>query len=212
MPLKTRLVLVGAGGFGREVLCWLEQSHGDIAAGGKLGFLDTGPDALDREDYPAEYLGSIDDFVPRASDTLVMAIGDPAAKRRVAELLVQRGGRFAPVIHRSAVIARTASIEDGAVICPLALISANVRIERFAAINVMSSVGHDTVVGAYATLSSHVDLTGNVVVGEQCFFGSGARVLPRTKIGACARIGAGAVIMRNVRAGATMYAPPARRL
>lgn len=208
MPLAGRAIVVGAGAFGREVLCWLEQS----GVSGSMAFIDKAQDALNRATYPAEFLGTIEDYHPKAGDSLFMAIGDPDAKRRIGEMLTARGGQFATLIHPTAVIARTATIQEGAVVCPQALVSADAHVGRLVALNAMTSVGHDVVLGDYSTLSSHVDLTGGVQVGEGCFFGSGARVLPKVRIGTGARIGAGAVIMRNVRAGAVMYAPPARRL
>lgn len=208
---SARVILVGGGAFGRELISWAE--HGALEDAAQItGFLDENPAVLDGFGYALEYLGHIDHFQPRAGDRLVMAIGDPGHKRRIAQMLKSRGAQFARLVHPSAIVARTAQLGEGVVLCPQAVVSANARIGDLVAINSFSGVGHDVVLGAYSTLSAQVDLTGRVMVGEGCFFGSGARVAPNVTIGAGARIGAGATILRKVPEGAVMYSMPARRL
>ena len=141
-----------------------------------------------------------------------MAIGNPQAKKRLFAELKGKGASFAQMIHPSAVIARSARLGEGVVVCPQSFVSADVVVGDLCAINGNASVGHDVRLGSFSTLSSHVDLTGWVQVEECAFFGSGARVLPKLKIGSGARVGAGAVVMRSVPADTVVYAPPAKRL
>jgi len=141
-----------------------------------------------------------------------MAVGNPKVKKTLFADMKSRGGHFSTLMHPSAVVARTARLGEGVVVCPQAFISADATVGDLCTINGSASVGHDVKLGSFATLSAHVDLTGWVQVDECVFFGSGARVLPKVKIGAGARIGAGAVVMRSVPADAVVYAPPAKRL
>lgn len=207
-----RLIVVGCGAFARELINWVD----DLVDIGKSiqvsGFLDDNPQALAGFPYSTPYLGSIPNYTPQEGDQLLMAIGDPKAKKTIYEDLKAKGAVFASLIHPSAVIARTAKLGEGVVICPQAFVSADAVVGDLCAINGNTSVGHDVCLGSFSTLSSHVDLTGWVQVGECVFFGSGARVLPKVKIGFGARIGAGAVVMRSVPADAVMYAQPAKRL
>lgn len=207
-----RLVLVGAGAFARELICWAEHAAAARGTPPISAFLDASAAALDGFDYALEYAGTIEAYQPREGEALVMAIGDPAAKKRIAADLLARGARFAQVIHPSAVIARSARLGTGVVVCPQVVVSADAVVGDFVALNTLSSIGHDVEIGAYTTLSAHVDLTGSVKVGEACFFGSGARVVPKVSIGAEARIGAGATILRRVAAQAVMYTTPAKKL
>lgn len=212
MSVNDRLVLVGGGAFAREVICWIADARASQSLPATMGFIDKHADVIDGSRYGVAFVGEIESFMPGPGDRLVMAIGDPAAKRRVAELLRSRGGQFATVIHPTAVLAYTAVVEEGAVICPHALVSADGHVGQLVALNAVASVGHDVDVGDYSTLSSHVDLMGGVKVGEAVFLGSGARVLPKVKVGDGAKIGAGATVMRSVAAGSTMYALPAKKL
>jgi len=210
--MTKRLILVGCGAFARELINWVE----DLVVLGQsisvTGFLDDDPNALQGFPYTVPYLGSISAFIPQAGDQLLMAIGDPKFKKSLYAELKSKGATFATLIHPSAVIARSAKLGEGVVVCPQAFISADAVIGDLCAINGNASVGHDVRLGCFSTLSSHVDLTGWVQVEECTFFGSGARVLPKVKIGTGARIGAGAVVMRNVPSDAVMFAPPAKRL
>jgi len=210
--MNKRLILVGCGDFGRELINWAD----DVASSGMgqsfFGFLDNNPAALDKYSYKLAYLGSIDDFIPSDEYSLVIGIANPETKRIVVDKLKTKGAVFAKLIHPSAVVARTATLGEGVVICPHALISADATLGNFVAVNGLSSIGHDARVGDFSTLSSHVDITGFVQVGENVFFGTGAKVLPKVKIGNRARIGAGTTIMRSVSEGDVMYALPAKRL
>jgi sugar O-acyltransferase (sialic acid O-acetyltransferase NeuD family) len=210
--MTERLILVGGGDFARELINWTD----DLVDQGKsipvTGFLDDKPDALKGFQYPVAYLGSIQSYVPQVGDRLLMAVGNPKIKKALFAELKLRGCHFATLIHPSAVVARTAKLGEGVVVCPQAFVSADAFVGDLCAINGSASVGHDVKLGSFATLSAHVDLTGWVNVDECVFFGSGARVLPKVKIGFGARIGAGAVVMRSVPADAVVYAPPAKRL
>lgn len=210
--MTNRLILVGCGAFARELINWID----DLVVLKKsipiTGFLDTNPLALANFPYSIPYLGTIESYTPLSGDELVMAVGDPQTKKRLYSDLKGKGATFAQIIHPTAVVARTAKLCEGVVVCPLAFISADAVVGELCAINGYSSVGHDVNLGAFSTLSAHVDLTGWVQVDECAFFGSGARVLPKIKIGPNARIGAGAIVMRSVAADTTMYASPAKKL
>jgi len=207
------LIIVGAGRFAREVLCWLEDSL-DPASARIAGLLDDtlAPAPVLDDDYPYPLLGTIDNYQPVPDDALVLAIGAPAARLAIGRALAARGAQFHTLIHPSAIVARTATLGQGAVICPFALVSAGSRVGDFVTINSYASVGHDAVLGDGCTLSSHVDITGAVQLGVAVMVGSGASVLPRVKVGANATVGAGAVVMRRVAEGATVYAAPAKTL
>lgn len=207
------IIIVGAGSFGRELCCWIEDmlDPAHLRIGGFLDDTRERAPALNA-DYPYPLLGAIDSYRLQAGDVFVIAIAEPAAKLRIAKALQQKGAAFFTVVHPTARLARTARLGIGVVICPFALVSADSMVGDFVTINSYSSIGHDASVGSGSTLSCHVDITGGVVVGEAAFFGSGARVLPQLSVGAHATVGAGAVVMRKVEAATTVYAMPAKKL
>jgi sugar O-acyltransferase (sialic acid O-acetyltransferase NeuD family) len=212
MEKSGRTIIVGAGGFGRELISWAEDCHIAGTLPPVAGLIDDNPESMDGFHYRVALLGNIADFAPLPGDHLLMAIGAPEAKQKVAELLRGRGGSFATMVHPSVVIATSAQIGQGTVLCPMSLVSADANIGQLCIINALSSIGHDVQIGAFSTLSAHVDLTGHVSLGASVTVGTGAKLLPRVKVGQGATIGAGSVVYRAVPAGRSVFAAPAKLL
>jgi len=207
-----RLLIVGAGGFGREVLAWAS----DLPACGQewqiRGFLDLNPLAL--EGYPCDLpiLGNPANFPPSADDLLVCAIGDPEQRLRLCRQLKERGGQFLTLIHPTAVIGPACRIGEGCVLCPGVVVTTNVTLGDFTILNVGVCVGHDAVVGPGCILNPHSDLGGHSKLGEGVFLGTHADILPSATVGDYATVGAGSVVLRKVEPHTTVVGVPARRI
>ncbi|GAN70632.1 transferase [Acetobacter syzygii] len=203
-------ILVGGGGFARELYDWFTPSL--TASGSRfIGYLDDGADPLRAYNHPLPQLGTIAGYKPASPDhRLVMAIGSPAGKQKIVGLLGPE--QFATLIHPTAWVSASSTIHQGAIVGVFADISANATVGEFATVNGYGSVGHDATLGPFATISGYVDLTGNSTVGKGSFVGSGARVLPHVHVGEHCTIGAGAVVVRSTQNNVTMYTPPARKL
>ena len=209
MSNSKRTIVVGSGGFGRELMCWVN----DCASAGRLpslaGFIDDKP--LELPAY-APRLSSVQDYKPREGDVFALAIANPATKRKVVGLLKDRGAVFASVIHPSTTIVHTAQMGEGVVMCPQTMLMPDSKIGNFVTILNFSGVGHDSTVGEFTTFSALCDVTGNVTVGTDVFMGSGARLLPGITVGDGAKIGAGTTVVRSVKPGATIYTIPPKTL
>ena len=206
-----RLIILGAGGFGREVFAWA-KAHPDCGRLWELaGFLDDNASALDGFEYAVPVLGAVADYIPVEGDLFLCAIGSPAIKRKVCERILAKGAQFINLVHPSAVIGENVSLGRGVIICPQAVVTCDVQIGDFVGINCHSSVGHDVRIADWVTLSGHCDVTGQCELGEMVFLGSGARILPLKKVGARALVGAGSVVISHVAADTKVFGNPARR-
>jgi len=208
-----RWLIVGAGGFGREVYSWTYGRLGSTASNVDVGFLDDNAHALDS--FPrlkCHWSGRISDYTPCAGDRLLMAIGDPSTKLTVGRTLQSRGAVFATFVHPSAIIAQDVEIGAGCVICPFAVACCNVRLGDFVMMNVGALVGHDSIVGDGCSLSPHSDVAGQVELERGVFLGCQTVIVPRMRVGEFSRIGAGSVVISHVRAGVSMMGVPAKRI
>ena len=206
-----RLLIVGAGGFGREIATWAydvpaSRRDWDVVA----GFLDRDPAAsADRRRLPV--LGSEDDFEFGPEDRVVIAIGDGALRRQVAERLAGRA-RFTRIIHPTALIGGGVRLGEGVVFAPYAVATTDVDVGNHVIVNVAATIGHDARLGDFVTLSAHVDVTGGAIIEEGAFLGTHAVVLPEARVGAFARVGANTTVLRRVEPRVTVFGSPARRV
>lgn len=213
MSSAGRLIIVGGGGFARELIGFAEDSHEAGRTPPVAGYIEDGTgETLAKLGYPYPWLGTIADYVPAADDVLALGIGDPVGKRRVVETLKARGASFAQIIHPTALVTRRTRLGEGIVLCPFSGSGTDTRLGAFVLVNSYSGFGHDSRAGDFSTLSAHVDVMGSAELGEGVFVGSRASILPKVKVGDGAKVGAGAIVYRSVPAHATVFAPPAKLL
>lgn len=205
------LVIVGAGGLGREVSEWVEDINEVRPTFRLLGFLDDDASRHGARCHDVPILGGAAWISGRSDVAAVVAIGSPAAKRRVLERLRAAGAtRFPPILHPAAVIGRFVEIGEGTIVCPGAILTTDIRVGRFVALNFDLTIGHDATVGDYALLAPGVHVSGYARIGEGCDLGAGVVVLPSTEIGAWSVVGAGATVTASLPANCTAVGTPAR--
>ena len=205
-----KLIIVGAGGFGREVYAWAKD-HPDCGTIWAIaGFLDDDAAALDGYNYPVGVIGSIAAHQQTADELFVCAIGAPLIKKKVCQALLARSATFVSLVHPSVILGENIQLGNGVVLCPRVTLTADISIGDFVAINCHSSVGHDAVIGDWATISGHCDLTGNTRCGTGAFLATGVRIVPSKSVGEFAYVGAGAVVIRSVKDGQKVFGNPAR--
>lgn len=202
-----RILILGAGGFGREVLAWTRAALPAYRIG---GFLDDSPNAAKDPRLRAAVVAPISTYEPLPDDVFVCAVGSPRLRRTLSEKIKARGGRFVTLVHPTAIIAEGSTLEEGVIVCPYALVSVDTRIGEGTAIYYHSSVDHDVRIGPWCQISAHCDITGAARLGTAVFMGSHATVLPGVSVGAEAVIGAGAVVTRDVPEGVTAVGVPAQ--
>lgn len=205
-----RLLIVGAGGFGREIFHWLGH-HPESGSKWRIGgFLDDNASALGGFDYTPGIVGSIKDWLPGPEDIFVCALGQPKAKRAVVEQLRAKGARFLTFIAQGARLGGNISIGEGSVICPGAIISADIKLGEFVTVNMCSTIGHDARLANFVTLNSHCDVTGFCQIGTGALLGTHACMIPHTTVGEWSVVGAGATVFTSVAADTSVIGNPAR--
>lgn len=203
------LVIVGAGGFGREMFGVAREARGYGDEFEIKGFLDDNIRALDGfSGYPS-VIGTISGYMPVDGDVFAVAIGSVAARRKIVSAMEERGGKFATVIHRSAFIGPNVVIGEGAFIAPNVSLTADVAIGRHTSVFHNSSIGHDSSVGDFSHVYAQCSVGGNVKIGDMASIYPGSVVTPRRKIGDGAVVGALSAVFADVMPGTTVLGNPA---
>jgi len=211
------LVIIGAGGHGREVLDVVEAVNHLSSRFDVIGIVaDHADDALLAR-RGSRCLGTLDQLVGGdlaevpTDAVVVLAVGDPASRLGLAERCAAAGFGVAPaLVHPGATVGADVRLGDGAVLAAGAHVTTNVTIGRHVQVNVAAVVSHDSVIGDHATLSPGVLVNGSVTVGEGAFLGTGVIVTPGRVVGPWAVVGAGAVVVHDLPAGVTATGVPAR--
>ena len=205
------IVIVGAGGFGREIYLWSKDSLPQNQYKIK-GFLDDNANILDNYSIEVGIIGNLDHYEVQNQDRFLFAIGDISIKKQLITKLKEKGAKFLTLIHPTAMVTNTAKIGEGIVICPFCFVSNNAQLDDFVLMNAYSSCGHDTKVGKYCILSPYATLNGFVVLKDEVFLGTHATVIAYKKVGYQSKVSANSVVMRDVPPNRIVFGVPGKAI
>lgn len=180
--MRKKLLIMGAGGFGREVASWALDAAERGAAWVPVGYLDDGPAVVGEGFAGLPWLGDVGGYQPSEDTQVVVAVGSPGIRRRIQEQVLRKGGTLASVIHPTALVARGARLGAGVVLAPYAVVSANASVGGGVVVNVHAVVQHDARVGGWCQLNTHSDVGGGAVLGEEVLVKTGGIVRPRAVV------------------------------
>jgi sugar O-acyltransferase (sialic acid O-acetyltransferase NeuD family) len=203
------LVIVGAGGSGREVAWLIDEMNSETPRWDFLGFVDDFVTGTTVEGY--EILGKPECLLrlnPRPR--VVCSVGDSRVRANAVARLEEQGFRFATLVHPSVRKSRFVEIGDGTIVCADSVITTNVRIGKHCLVNISCRIGHDTTLGDFSSLMYSVSIAGEVTIGEGCYLGSNACVINKVSVGSWSTIGAGAVVVDDIPSNVVAVGVPAR--
>ena len=192
------MVLYGASGHGKVIIDILE------ALGERIDFI------VDDNHNVTELLGYEVKRNTGVYPEAIISIGNCQIRKKVVGQLSVN--KYVTAIHPSAIISKTAFVDEGSVVMQGAIVQTCAKIGKHCIINTGASVDHDCLIGDFVHVAPHATVAGGVDVGECSWIGAGAVIKQYIKIGKNCMIGAGAVVVKDVLDNTTVVGVPAREL
>jgi len=210
---RKDLVLVGAGGFGREVLWQLGEIDNCAGQYNILGFVDDAPEFKGKTINGLPVLGDIRwlSSYPKEICALI-CVGNPKARKGIYNRIRQNPNiSFPTIMAKNVQCSDLVKFGQGCIVCLSSVLTVNIVIGEFVIINLDCTIGHDAVLDDFVTLHPSVNVSGNVYIGACSEIGTGANIIQGKNIGENAIIGAGAVVVNDIPPDCTAVGVPAKR-
>lgn len=206
------LIIIGAGGMGRQVSLFAKICNGYQKEYVIKGFLDDNPNAMvGFEEFPP-LLGSIDDYEIQPDDIFFNSIGDVAAKKKCINKILGRGGDFITLIHPTASISEGTTVGRGCMISARAGIGTESEVGDFCLIQDNAIIGHDVHVGNFCRIDCNVVIIAGVTLEDDVCIHTSSVINHNVHIGEGAKVGALSFVIRNVKPGTVVQGNPAKKL
>lgn len=202
------IIILGAGGFAREVYWHLLQGeYTDFIFVDDV--TDTKSIQLGHKSYPVVKDWN---FIPYGMSKFIIGIGNPKAKKIMVEKALQAGLRPAPTFIHPRALVQDAEIGMGGIITPGCVITTNVSIGDYVVLNLNCTVGHDSAIGDFVTANPGCHISGNTVISNGVLLGTGTTVREQIVIGEDVTTGAQSAVVSDLTEPLVYVGIPAKPL
>ena len=207
-----KVVILGAGGFAREVLWVFREDNKVNRQWEVLGFIDENPENHGKVICDLPIMGVFEWFemVDKSGIKVICGVGSPRTKKYFVEKAESLGLKFCSVMEPNVRMSAYVEVGKGTIITAGNIITTQVRIGNHVSVNLDCTLGHDAMIEDDCNIAPGAHISGNVTLREGVDIGTGAVILQGLTIGKWSIIGAGAVVIENVPDHVTAVGVPAR--
>lgn len=190
------IIIVGAGGLGREMLALLKNINTAQPQWNILGFVDDGKTVGDIVNGVkvlggAEYLNSLE-----TETAVIIAISLPKVRKAIYDGVTNTKIYFPTIIHPSSIVsdADFVAIGQGCILCINTVLTTNIVLGDFVLINAGAIINHDAQISSFSTIMPGVNISTGAQVGKGCYIGTGSKISKPAIISAWENLPAGTII------------------
>ncbi|PSV22651.1 acetyltransferase [Photobacterium leiognathi subsp. mandapamensis] len=143
-------------------------------------------------------------------DGVIVGIGNNNIRLQKQQQLEQRNAKLVSLIHPSAVISNSATLELGSVVMANAVINPFCKIGKACIINTASTVDHDCYLADGVHISPGANLAGGIKIGSRSWVGIGANIIQLIEIGDDVIVGAGSTVIHSISSFQKVVGSPAK--
>ncbi|WP_346984271.1 acetyltransferase [Chryseobacterium sp. POE27] len=212
IKFDNKILIVGASGFGKEVLMCLT----DCIAGTGLKieeiacFLETEEFYEKTKTVHGISVITDDQFDP-ADYHVVVAIGDPKIRKKAVEKLPKET-KYTTIVHPSAIISEYVEIGEGSIITAGTIVTTDITIGKHAHLNLHTTIGHDCKIGDYFTTAPATNISGLCEIGDNVYFGTNSSIRQGIKVCDNVTIGMGGIVVKDIREEGVYIGSPVKKL
>lgn len=208
----TDIVVIGAGGFGKEVLWLIDEINKAQSKFNVLGFVDDNPELQRIKICNLPVFGSLDWLSYKPGLAVCLALGIPDTKRQVLQRIRNYNLRFPNLIAPNVSSSSYVHYGQGIIVGSGSILTTHISIGDYVLINLACTIGHDVSIGNGVTISPGSKISGCCVIDEYTDIGTGSIIIPGIHIGKEAIVGAGTVVIKDVPERTTVVGNPAREI
>jgi len=206
------IVIVGAGGFAKEVAFLIDDINKKHRKWNILGFVDI-KKTMKNGKYSVVYndndLLNIDKEI-----NVIFGIGDSNLILKLSESYkANKNIKFPNLIHPNVIgDFERISIGEGNIICASNIFTTDIDIGSFNIFNLNNTIGHDAIIGNFNVINPTCNISGGVNLGDKILLGTGSQVLQYVSITSNTIVGAGAVVTKNITENGVYVGSPAKKI
>jgi sugar O-acyltransferase (sialic acid O-acetyltransferase NeuD family) len=210
--MENPVIIFGANYLGRAAK-EIFEGNGNVV----YGFLDDDKKRHQTEVDNVLVIGSTDDdgflkLIGKKCEAFI-ATDDTKLRKSLVKMLHEvRKVQAANAVHKSSVIASTATMGHGNFIDQGVKIGSGATIGNHDLIQTGAIIGHEVTLGDFVQIGAGSIVNAGTVVEDEAFIGAGVTIVAGITIGKGARIGAGSVVIGPVKAGETVFGNPAQKV
>ena len=199
------LVIVGDGGFAREVQWLVERINNRQATWNFNGFID--------KDTSKDKVIGDDNFLLNYENEIyvAIAIGNSGIREGIYNTYSSNPNiKFANLIDPSVLLSDKIQFGKGNIICAGTILTVDITLGNCNIINLDCTNGHDAIIDNFVTVNPSVNISGNTHICSGCNIGTGTQIIQGLTVRKNTVLGAGAVVNKELPANCTAVGIPAK--
>jgi len=206
-----KLIIIGVGGFGREVAWLVERINNVVPEWDLIGFIDDNKDFHGTDVNGYQVLGDSKWLRNQSEDIFaVCAVGSSKVRKKIINKLGNQ--KYATLIDPSVQLSNLVEIGEGSIICAGTIITVNVTLGSHVIINLDCTIGHNAVINSFTTLYPSVNISGDTILAECVEMGTGSQIIQGLKIERATVVGAGSTVVKNLPEYCVAVGSPAKNI